>query len=193
MEPARHVTNRTIVPATRLSAFQANVVRDLDRQCKSHIWYQDGYFSGGDPPPGIGVCTDVVVRSFRAGGVDLQSLVQRDIAAASGQYAVRRPDPNIDHRRCRNLVVFFRRHATTLPAYGPHADWEPGDIVFWDTAGSGQADHVGVIGDHLDTEGHPTVVHHWPNHYVEETDWLYRLPIVKHFRYKPASGTKPLS
>jgi uncharacterized protein YijF (DUF1287 family) len=173
-----------VEPAAKLTGFQQLVMTDLDRQCASNIVYQDGYFSGGEPPPKIGVCTDVVIRSYRAAGVDLQSQVAADIRSHPKLYHIDKPDPNIDHRRCRNLTIFFKRHALTLPASGPNADWKPGDIVFWDTAGDGHVDHVGVIANHLDTNGAPTVTHHWPGQIVSEMDWLYRLPTLSHYRWK---------
>ena len=172
------------VPSERLSPFQRAVVGDLDRQVASNIWYQDRYYQGGDPPPHIGVCTDVVIRSFRAGGVDLRRLVASDIRGDGLAYGIARPDPNIDHRRVRNLAIFFKRHARTLPTSGPHADWQPGDIVVWNTHGDGVPDHIGVISDHLDSSGVPTVVHHWPGQMVAEMDWLYKLPILYHFRWR---------
>ena len=180
------VTGPAFVQTQKLTNFQKSILGDLDRQCRTKIWYQDGYYSGGEPPPKIGVCTDVVVRSYRAAGVDLQKLLQQDIAQAPGSYSVSRPDVNIDHRRCRNLAVFFKRHGRKLPTERVKADWEPGDIVFWDTREDGRPDHIGVIADGTDSDGNPTVVHHWPGTYVTETDWLYRLPVLYHFRY-PAS------
>ena len=68
----------------------------------------------GDPPAGEGTCTGVVIRSLRAGGYDLQSLVRQDITAHWDQYphkwALAEPNPNIDHRRVLNLARFFTRH-----------------------------------------------------------------------------------
>jgi len=176
------VSTRVVEPEQRLTPFQAHVVADLRRQCESKIWYQDGYYTGGEPPAKIGVCTDVVIRSFRAGGIDLQKAVQADIREHPGDYDVARPDANIDHRRCRNLVVFFRRHARQLPV-GDDAAWAPGDIVFWDTRSDGKVDHVGVIGNKMVQGNEPSVIHHWPGNYVAETDWLHQLPIMYHFRY----------
>lgn len=176
------VSTRVVEPEQRLTPLQAHVVADLRRQCEAKIWYQDGYYMGGEPPPKIGVCTDVVIRSFRAGGIDLQKAVQEDIRKHPGDYDVARPDANIDHRRCRNLVVFFRRHAGQLPV-NDGAVWAPGDIVFWVTRGDGKVDHVGVIGNKIVQGAEPSVIHHWPGNYVAETDWLHQLPIMYHFRY----------
>lgn len=175
----------------QFTPFQAAVVRDLHRQIAAKIVYQDGYYAGGDPPANLGVCTDVVIRSYRAAGVNLQKLVAEDIAANPAAYGIARPDPNIDHRRCRNLSLFFRRHAIRLPTSGLDADWEPADIVFWDTSGNnGIPDHVGVISADLDSNGVPTVVHHWPGQFVAEQDWLYKLPVVYHFRWPAASSRR---
>jgi hypothetical protein len=178
------IASMAVVPVSTLSPFQKAVVDDLNRQVAAHIVYQDGYFTGGDPPPGIGVCTDVVVRSYRAAGIDIRKLVQADIRANPSGYDIRRPDPNIDHRRCRNLAVFFKHSAKQLPTEGPKADWQPGDIVIWDVGGNGVPNHIGIIGEHVDVDGNPTVVHHWPGQFVMEQDWLYRLPVLYHFRWK---------
>lgn len=169
-----------------LSPFQRTLLHDLDRQTHASIRYRDGYFAGGDPPPAIGVCTDVIVRAMRAAGVDLHRGVAADIRSVRGAYRVTRPDPNIDHRRCRNLVVYFRRHARELPISGPNADWQPGDIVFWDTRHIGTADHVGMVANGRTAENEPTVVHHWPGNYVAETDGLTRIRVRYHFRWKGA-------
>src|SRR5438067_5675884 len=58
-----------LVPPGQLTPFQRAVVAELDRQVRAGIRYQDGYFEGGDPPAGVGVCTDVVIRAYRAAGV----------------------------------------------------------------------------------------------------------------------------
>jgi uncharacterized protein len=186
MSPAQTASMPTAVPSAHLTAFQRAVIGDLDRQVAANIRYQDGYFQGGDPPPNIGVCTDVVIRSYRAAGVNLQALVARDVRANPGAYGIAKPDPNIDHRRCRNLAIFFKRYAISLPTSGPNADWQPGDIVLWDTNNSGNANHIGVIANHLDAAGVPTVVHHLPGLTVREMDWLYAIPVVDHFRWPAA-------
>ena len=169
--------------ASQLTPFQKAVLLDLDRQMTAGTVYADGYYTGGDPPPHVGVCTDVVISAYRAAGVNLHKLVSADIAHHRSAYNIAKPDPNIDYRRCRNLQIFFQRHALSLPRKGTHAGWQPGDIVIWSTAGKGNPDHIGVIANHLDAEGVPTVVHHWPGLLVCEMDWLYRFQIVGHFRW----------
>src|SRR5215213_2951459 len=79
------------------------------------VRYDPTYFvigyPGGDVPPEVGVCTDEVIRSYRALGVDLQQLVHEDMKSNFSLYphkwGLKRPDTNIDHRRVPNLMVFF--------------------------------------------------------------------------------------
>lgn len=172
-----------LVAEVELSPFQTRGVADLHRQVRAGIRYRDGYFQGGEPPAGIGVCTDVVIRAFRGAGVDLRQAVAEDIRQRRRAYASERPDRNIDHRRCRNLVAFFERHARSQPVSREASAWLPGDLVFWDTNADRRVDHVGVISNGRDRDGNPTVVHHWPGLPVSETDGLHRFPITHHFRW----------
>jgi len=71
-------------------------------------------YPGGDVPIETGVCTDVVVRALRMGlKMDLQKLVNEDMRAAFSAYpknwADRRPNRNIDHRRVPTLRRYFER------------------------------------------------------------------------------------
>lgn len=175
------------LPGSKLTPFQKIIETDLARQVRADIRYRDGYYLGGEPPARYGVCTDVVIRSFRAAGVDLQQNVADDIQARRTDYAITKPDRNIDHRRCRNLVVFFQRHALALPIAGASADWQPGDIVFWDTPNNGKVDHVGMIGCGHDADSVPTVIHHWPGLPVSETEGLYGWTIRYHYRWRSQS------
>src|SRR5712692_6297716 len=75
-------------------------------------------YPGGDVPASTGVCTDEVIRIYRAVGVDLQKEVHEDMVQNFDAYPHRwqqRPDTNIDHRRVPNLMVFFARKGTALP------------------------------------------------------------------------------
>src|SRR6185436_1377611 len=66
-----------------------------------------------DMPIETGVCSDVVVRAFRAAGLDLQVLVHEDMkrnfSAYPRNWGLRAPDTNIDHRRVPNLATYFKR------------------------------------------------------------------------------------
>jgi hypothetical protein len=70
----------------------------------------------GDVAPYFGVCTDVVVRAYRALGIDLQVLVHKAGAGAG--------DTNIDHRRVEVLRRFFGRAGTSLAVTSNPADYK---------------------------------------------------------------------
>ncbi|HEX8295703.1 MAG TPA: DUF1287 domain-containing protein [Chthoniobacteraceae bacterium] len=90
-------------------------------------------YPGGDVPEERGVCTDVVVRAFRGVGIDLQKEVHEDMTKSWSAYPklwdLRRPDPNIDHRRVPNLMTFFKRQGKSLPVTTDPADYRAGDLV----------------------------------------------------------------
>jgi uncharacterized protein len=89
------------------------------------VTYDGSYFKiaypDGDIPSHLGVCTDVVIRSYRAMGIDLQKAVHEDMVRHFKAYpskriwGLSRPDRNIDHRRVPNLRVFFARNGEKLP------------------------------------------------------------------------------
>ncbi len=90
-------------------------------------------YPGGDVSMERGVCTDVVIRSFRKLGLDLQQLVHEDMARAFEKYpqqwGLRKPDTNIDHRRVPNLMRFFERSGKKIAVSKKPEDYQPGDLV----------------------------------------------------------------
>ena len=112
-------------------------------------YYQISY-PGGDIPTGKGSNTDVIVRSYRALGIDLQQLVHEDMKKNFRVYpqiwSAQKPDPNIDHRRVENLQRFFSRNGTEIevPEQGANMkDFSWGDIVVW-LLPSGES-HIGIV------------------------------------------------
>jgi uncharacterized protein YijF (DUF1287 family) len=102
------------------------------------------------------VCTDEVIRAYRAVGIDLQKEVHIDMLNDLSAYPRRWPgaphasgpastDTNIDHRRVPNLMVFFRRHGDALPLSADASDYHPGDIVTWNLGGG--ITHIGMVVD----------------------------------------------
>lgn len=88
-------------------------------------------YPGGDVPIERGVCSDVVIRAYRAAfALDLQERVHRDMSASFAAYprtwGLRGPDRNIDHRRVPNLEVFLRRKGARLALDAP---WQAGDLI----------------------------------------------------------------
>ncbi len=144
-------------------------------------------YPGGDVASNRGVCSDVVVRAYRALGIDLQLEVHEDMSRAFGDYPDRwglvRPDSNIDHRRVPNLETFFTRMGASLPI-GKDADYQPGDIVSWRLPNG--APHIGIVHSALSQDGkRPLVVHNIGLGPVLD-DSLFRYPIYGHFRYHNA-------
>jgi len=143
-------------------------------------------YPGGDVSPNTGVCTDEVIRSYRALGIDLQREVHEDMEANFSAYrtrsrwAVARPDSNIDHRRVPNLMVFFQRHGESLPITSRADDYSPGDLVTWDLGGG--VPHIGIVVDQKGTSGHYMIMHNigWGPR-IE--DVLLNWKVTGHYRY----------
>lgn len=152
------------------------------------VRYDGGYrripYPGGDVPADIGVCTDVVVRSYRALGIDLQRLVHEDMVIAFASYPDRwglsAPDRNIDHRRVPNLEVFFSRHGERLPITDRAGDYQPGDLVTWMV---GPLPHIGIVVSVPSRDGRRFQIVHNISRGPRLEDILFDYPIVGHFRY----------
>src|SRR5467141_5380339 len=106
------------------------------------VRYEPAYvripYPGGDVPADTGVCTDEIIRSYRAVGIDLQKEVHEDMLQNFAAYPnwrrwrLTHPDSNIDHRRVPNLMVFFSRKGNSLPISTRGENYEPGELVTWD-------------------------------------------------------------
>ncbi len=147
--------------------------------------YQFISYPGGDPGWEIGSGSDVVIRAYRQVGVDLQELIHQDILADAAAYGIQEPDPRIDHRRIRNLRVFFRRHGQEL-GVERSADWRPGDIVFWSVDGKRRPNHLGIVSDRRNPAGDLLVIHHNAGGPPREEDVLFTWAVRAHFRWVPA-------
>ncbi|WP_243493149.1 DUF1287 domain-containing protein [Massilia violaceinigra] len=149
--------------------------------------YERLAFPGGDVPAERGVCTDVVVRAYRKVGVDLQELVHRDMKAAWSAYPklwqLKRPDPNIDHRRVPNLATFFTRHGKSMTPAREAAAYQAGDVVTWMLPGN--LPHIGIVADKRTPAGVPLVIHNIGNG-TQIEDMLFAYPLTGHYRFNPA-------
>lgn len=148
--------------------------------------YRQLAFPMGDVDKHTGVCTDVVIRAYRAGGKDLQQLVNQDMKQAWQAYpktwGLTHPDPNIDHRRVPNLAVFFSRHGKTLSTTDK-TSFRAGDIVTWQLIqGNKRLPHIGIVSDKQTTDGTPFIIHNIGRG-TEESNMLYQFPITGHYRY----------
>lgn len=146
-------------------------------------------YPNGDVPSSIGVCTDVIIRSYRKLGVDLQVLVHEDMRDNFSLYPSNRiwglskPDRNIDHRRVPNLQIFFKRHGQSLPLSDDGLAYKAGDIVTWMLPRN--LPHIGIVTNDLSPDGErPLIVHNIGSGPVLE-DMLFDFKITGHFRYEP--------
>lgn len=143
----------------------------------------------GDVPEQFGVCTDVVIRSYRTLGIDLQQLVhedmRRDFAAYPNQWGLHKPDSNIDHRRVPNLQAFFTRHGKKLAISLDAKAYHPGDLVTWMLPGN--LPHIGIVSDQKSQpDQRPLMVHNIGSGPKLE-DILFEYKITGHYRYNPNS------
>lgn len=145
--------------------------------------YQKMFYPLGDVPFEEGVCTDVIIRAFRALGMDLQKEVHEDMKKNWGSYpkkwGLKGTDTNIDHRRVPNLMTYFARKKMTVS----DGRFEPGDIVVWDLGGG--ILHIGLLSNQLvrdsNDKKHPLVFHNIARG-VQEEDILKSFKIVGHYR-----------
>lgn len=148
----------------------------------------------GDVPADRGVCSDVVVRAFRAGArIDLQQRLHEDMRANFARYpslwGLRKPDSNIDHRRVPNLRRYFERQGKALAVSARASDYRPGDVVSW-TLPNGLA-HVGVVSSRASAvdPGRWLVVHNIGAGAREE-DVLFAWTQTGHYRWFSAGGAR---
>jgi uncharacterized protein len=143
-------------------------------------------YPGGDVPAATGVCTDEVIRAYRALGIDLQKAVHEDMLANfraypnQSRWALAHTDTNIDHRRVPNLRVFFTRKGESLPITANAADYAPGDLVTWDLGGG--VGHIGMVVNRKAPNGQYMVVHNIGQGPKLE-DVLFAWKITGHYRY----------
>jgi uncharacterized protein YijF (DUF1287 family) len=159
-------------------------------QTRSPAVYDGSYvriaYPLGDVPHNRGVCTDVVIRAYRAIGIDLQVLVHEDMRANFDRYprlwGLTKPDTNIDHRRVPNLQRFFERADAEIESTGSPAAYLPGDLVTWMLPGN--LPHIGIVSDRLEQgTNRPLMIHNIGAGPVED-DILLTHPITGHYRYR---------
>lgn len=192
---------QVVVKLTYESPVLERLVAAANERTTHEVEYNASYFKldypNGDVPAEKGVCTDEVIRSYRALGIDLQKEVHEDMAANFSRYPTKfgltTTDTNIDHRRVPNLRVFFERKGRSLPITDEAADYKPGDIVIWDLNVS--QTHIGIVVDATSaTPGRYMIMHNMGAGPKIE-DILFSWKITGHYRYTgpplPAPAPKP--
>lgn len=183
------------MPFAQAEPWATKLIAAAESQIGKTLWYDPTYtkltYPGGDVPLEKGVCTDVVIRAYRAGlDLDLQKLVHEDMASAFSFYpnnwGLKRPDRNIDHRRVPNLRAFFKRKGASLPVTNRGADYMPGDIVTMMLPGN--LPHIALVTHRANADGtHPLCVHNiGAGARLENT--LFAFKLTGHYRFDPAKA-----
>lgn len=182
--PAAHALAQDAAPARLVEAARSQIGVTIQYDPR----YERLAFPGGDVPLERGVCTDVVVRAYRKLGADLQELVHRDMKLAWNAYPklwqLKRPDPNIDHRRVPNLATFFTRHGKAMQPVRDGAAYQAGDVVTWMLPGN--LPHIGIVSSQRGADGVPLVIHNIGRGTRIE-DMLFAYPLTGHYRWHPAA------
>jgi len=167
------------------------LVSSAQDRLKERVTYNGAYlkldYPGGDVPANIGVCTDVIIRTYRAAlGFDFQKAVHEDMKANFSAYpknwGLKRTDRNIDHRRVPNLETYLKRQGASLAISRKASDYQPGDIVSWRLAGG--LPHIGIVSNRKAVDGTPMIIHNIGAGPQEE-DVLFAYKINGHFRFIP--------
>lgn len=175
--------------------FYNKLIAQAIAQTKKEVVYDAAYFTikypGGDIPQGKGVCTDVVIRSYRGLGIDLQKEVHEDMVKNFSLYPkywkLKKPDSNIDHRRVPNLIVFFKRHGTSLPLTKSASDYKPGDLVCWNLQNKNSDQgitHIGIVTNIRSDDGKRYKIAHNIGAGNKLEDMLFEYTIIGHYRYE---------
>jgi uncharacterized protein len=177
--------------AERRAAFTKQLVAAAVERTQHFVRYDPAYvripYPGGDVPADTGVCTDEIIRVYRAVGVDLQKEVHEDMEANFSAYPnhvrwmLSHTDTNIDHRRVPNLVVFFSRKGEKLPTTTNPSDYMPGEIVTWDLGGN--VPHIGMVVDKRAAANGRYMVVHNIGQGPKMEDALFNWKITGHYRY----------
>jgi uncharacterized protein YijF (DUF1287 family) len=177
---------------TNQNSFANRLSSAARERTRHHVTYDGSYikigYPWGDVPQNIGVCTDVVIRSYRRLGIDLQQQVHKDMTDNFHAYpnlskwSLNGPDTNIDHRRVYNMRTFLSRHGQSLPISNNPDHFKPGDIVSWQL-GPGQG-HVGIV---VNQRSKQDPRRHLVVHNIAEgpkmEDVLFRFRMSGHYRY----------
>ena len=182
---ANHATD-----AQRVAFTQKLIAAAIERT-QHTVRYDAAYvrmpYPDGDVPADTGVCTDEIIRIYRAVGVDLQKEVHEDLQANFASYpnhsrwGLFHSDTNIDHRRVPNLMVFFSRKGERLPTTTNRGDYLPGDLVTWDLGGN--VPHIGMVVDRKSASNGNYLVVHNIGQGPKMEDVLFAWKITGHYRY----------
>jgi hypothetical protein len=187
--PALAQTAPAVSPAQQ--QFLQKLVEAAVERTHLSVRYDPSYvripYPNGDVPADTGVCTDEIIRVYRAVGVDLQKEVHEDMLHNFSAYPNQRrwllahTDTNIDHRRVPNLMAFFTRKGESLPVTARNEDYSAGDLVTWDLGGN--VPHIGIAVNRKSTRTGRYLVVHNIGRGPQMEDVLFSWKITGHYRY----------
>lgn len=157
---------------------QSDILDNAFKYISTKPKYKSKYYSSGYPDDEYGVCTDVVGYALKNSGYDLMELVNSDILEHKEMYDIDKIDKNIDFRRVKNLIVYFKNNSISLTLdTNDISNWQGGDIVIF-------KHHIGIISNNRNKKGIPFVIHHYSPYqkYYEEDILESYGEIVGHFR-----------
>jgi uncharacterized protein YijF (DUF1287 family) len=143
--------------------------------------YMQIAYPRGDVPALFGVCTDVVIRAYRALDIDLQELVHLSRAAGPS-------DKNIDHRRTELLRRFLAAYGAQLATSPYSEDYLPGDVVtYYRPQNKSSTAHIAIVTDVMAPSGRPMIAHNrgWG---VQLEDALFVDQMTGHYRFRGLSA-----
>jgi uncharacterized protein YijF (DUF1287 family) len=166
--------------------FGIRLAQAAESQVGGLVIYNETYrsisYPMGDVPSLFGVCTDVVVRAYRALGLDLQSLVHQARTGIG--------DTSIDHRRTETLRRFFAKEGESLPVTTFPEDYRPGDIVTYNRPQNrGARAHIAIVSSVMASFGRLMIVHN-RGRGPQLEDALFVDEITGHYRYRGPAVTR---
>ena len=198
-QPSAANAEQAIVSLRATDDFANKLAAAALERTKAKVEYDPGYYDlsypGGDIPDHKGICADLVVRSYRSLGVDLQKLVHEDMSQHFRVYPQiwerKGPDSNIDHRRVPNLQRFFSRYGKVLSGSHSLDDYEIGDVVAWRLPYGGVkkgGSHICIVVPGPGARSNEKWVVHNIGSGPEWEDQLFGYEIVGHYRFSPQDG-----
>jgi|SRR5215470_7842457 len=178
-------------PADARQTFLGKLSEAATKRTQLSVRYDPAYrsipYPNGDVPADTGVCTDEIIRSYRALGIDLQKEVHQDMKQNFSAYPNQRrwmlphTDTNIDHRRVPNLRVFFSRKGESLPITDRADDYLPGELITWDLGGN--VPHLGIVVNKKSPDSGRYLIEHNIGAGPRIEDVLFSWKITGHYRY----------
>tara|TARA_Y100000768_G_C23828356_1_gene610060 strand:- start:63 stop:656 length:594 start_codon:yes stop_codon:yes gene_type:complete len=166
-----------------------NISKAAIELTKQEVKYDGSYYSipypNGDVPNGLGVCTDVVIRTYRSLGLDLQKEIHEDMKNNFDKYpknwGLKKPDKNIDHRRVPNQMTYFERQGSSLTITNKSENYLPGDVVAWDLGGG--ITHIGIVVNKKSLFSDNYMIVHNIGAGQNIDDCLFDFKIIGHYRF----------